>query len=169
MMNMEPTQAGNVVAALTANTPIPFSKTILLPSAAPNSYTCCHVEDMSDLRVVVFVQNNVDRQVLQSAWQDVVLGTGVGEIDVEGNGIAAVYPNPVNNFATVKFQLANSSNAVVTVSNVMGQVVYKHDLGKVSSGITRHSLNTENFPDGIYNVTIQADGKVFTHKFVISR
>jgi hypothetical protein len=168
MMNMEPTQAGTAIAALTANTPISFSKTITMPSSAPNSNTCCHVEEMSDLRIVVFVQNNVDKLVLQSNWADILL-LGVDEIDVEGNGIAAIYPNPANQFATVKFQLANSANAVVTITNVMGQVVYQNNLGKVSSGITRHSLNTENFSDGIYNVTLQAGDKLFTHKFIINR
>jgi hypothetical protein len=168
MMNMEPTQAGNAIAALTSNTPITFNKTIALPYAAPNSYTCCHVEEMSDLRVVVFVQNNTDKKVLQSQWQDILL-LGIGDVDVEGNGIAAVYPNPVSNFATIKFQLANSANAVITVTNVMGQVVYQNDLGKVNTGITRHSLNTGNFSDGIYNVTLQAGDKLFTYKFVINR
>ena len=169
MMNMEPTETGNVISALNSGTPIAFNKTISLPYGAPNSNTCCHVEEMSDLRVVVFVQNNVDKKILQSKWQDVVLATGVAEIDAEGDGIAAVYPNPVNNFATVKFQLANSANAAVTVTNIMGQVVYQNDLGTVSSGISKHSMNTESFPNGIYNVTLQVGGKLFTHKFIINR
>lgn len=168
MMNMEPTQAGTAIAALTANTPITFSKTVLLPYAAPNSYTCCHVENMADLRVVVFVQNNADKKVLQSEWADVLL-LGIDGIDMEGNGIATVYPNPVNDFATIKFQLAKSAPANITVTNVMGQVVYQSDLGMLSSGIARHSFNTKNLSDGIYNVTLQAGDKLFNHKFVVSR
>jgi hypothetical protein len=169
MMNMEPTQAGNAISALTANTPIQFSKTINLPAAALNSYTCCHVEEMSDLRVVVFVQNNTDKLVLQSAWQDVVLGTGIGDIDATGDGIASVYPNPVNEFTTVKFQLTNSTPVNITLTNVMGQVVYQKDLGTLGPGITRHSLNTENFSEGIYNITLTAGYKLFSHKFIVSR
>jgi hypothetical protein len=168
MMNMEPTQAGTAIAALTNGTPIPFSKTITLPYAAPNSYTCCHVEDMSDLRVVVFVQNNVDKKVLQSEWQDVLL-LGVGEIDAAGNGIAGVYPNPVNNLATIKFQLAKSAQVNVTVTNIMGQVVYQNYLGVLGTGITRHAINTEKLPEGIYDVTLTVGDKSFTHKFLISR
>lgn len=169
MMNMEPTETGNVITGgLSSGTPFPFTKTVALPYAAPNSNQCCHVEQMSDLRVVVFVQNNTDKKVLQSKWQDVLI-LGVDAIDVEGNGIAAVYPNPANNFATIKFQLAKSAAVDVTVTNVMGQVVYQSDLGMLSSGITRHSMNTENFADGIYNVTLKAGEKVFTHKFVVSR
>ena len=168
MMNMEPTQAGNAVASLNENVPVLFSKSIALPYTAPNSYQCCHVEEMSDLRVVVFVQNNVDKKILQSAWTDVLL-LGVGEIDAEGSGIAAVYPNPVNNLATVKFQLAKNADVDITVTNLMGQVVYKKELGNLSTGISRHSLNTEAFADGIYNVTLTAGDKLFTHKFVVSR
>ena len=166
MMNMEPTQAGNVISSLDENIPISFNKTIALPYKAPNSYQCCHVEEMSDLRVVVFVQNNADKKILQSEWVDVLL-LGVGDVDAEGNGIAAVYPNPVNDFTTVKFQLANSADVLVTVTNVMGQVVYQNNLGAVSAGITRHTLNTENFSSGIYNITLQTGDKLFTHKFVI--
>ena len=169
MMKMEPSETGNTIASLNSGSPINFSKTVLLPYAAPNSNLCCHVEEMSDLRVVVFVQNNTDKKILQSAWQDVVLATGVAEIDTEGDGIAAVYPNPVNNFATIKFQLANATNVDVTVTNIMGQVVYQHELGNLSTGISRHSLNTETFADGIYNVTLKAGDKLFTHKFIISR
>lgn len=168
MMNMEPTQAGNVIAALTPSTPVAFNKTITLPYSAPNSYQCCHVEEMSDLRVVVFVQNNADKKILQSAWTDVLL-LGVGEIDAEGNGIAAVYPNPANHLATVKFQLVTSAQAGITVTNVMGQVVYQNNLGMLGSGVTRHSLNIENLSEGIYNVTLTAGDKLFTHKFVVSR
>jgi hypothetical protein len=168
MMNMEPTQAGNSMAVPTTNNPITFNKTITLPYSAPNSYTCCHVEDMSDLRIVVFVQNNADKKVLQSEWQDIIL-LGVNELNAAPEGVASVYPNPADNSATLTFKLANSTNAMVTITSAMGEVVYQNNLGTLSSGVTRHSLNTGNFADGIYNVTLQADGKSYTHKFVISR
>jgi hypothetical protein len=120
------------------------------------------------VHITAWVQDNTSKYCFQSV-------TSVPSIVTDVNAVSAstssfnVYPNPANNIATIQFQLAGSANAVVTVTNVMGQIVYQSNLGTVNSGITRHSLNTESFSNGIYNVTLQAGGKLLTHKFVINR
>jgi hypothetical protein len=166
MMKMNPTETGTVISSLTAGTPVNFNQTITLP-ASTGVPTCCHVEEMSDLRAVIIVQNNTDKKVLQSAWRDIVLASATADIDAEGEGIAAVYPNPANESAMVKISLKKDTHISATVTNIMGQVVSVNDAGTLHSGVTHYALNTAELANGVYHLTLTAGNKTFTQKFMV--
>jgi len=166
MMKMNPSEVGTVISSLTSGTPININQTITLP-VSTGVPTCCHVEEMSDLRVVVIVQNNTDKKVLQSAWRDVVIASSTADMDAEGEGIAAVYPNPADASAMVKIVLNKDMQVSATVTNIMGQVVSVTDAGVIHSGVTHYALNTAGLADGVYHLTLKAGGKSFTQKFMV--
>lgn len=160
MMNMHPTETGTAVTSLTAMTPISVNATIPMGST--------FVEQMSDLKVVVFVQDNTTKEVLQSAWLDVDPAS-VADIDANGNGITNVYPNPASNNVTMNYTVSENQNVTWTMTNAMGQVVRENDSEGANQGENTVSINTADLADGVYFMNLTTNEGVYTQRIVISR
>lgn len=79
----------------------------------------------------------------------------------------AVYPNPANDYINVNIVSPVSTNAAITISNILGQQVYAESIN-VNVGSTIVPINVNNLPSGIYMVSVQADGKYLnTQKIII--
>jgi len=82
--------------------------------------------------------------------------------------MSGLFPNPARNITNVRFTLKNSSDAVVTVHNILGQEVESHNLGKVASGKYDYSLNLSNLKPGMYTVSVKAGNSVQTEKLMVT-
>ncbi len=96
--------------------------------------------------------------------------SALGIIDNTSNvNSLEVYPNPINDNATVNFNLANATNVELTMNNVLGQKVYSSTLGQMSSGDHNVKIDASKFDAGIYFITLNvADGKI-TKKVSINK
>lgn len=159
MMNMHPTETGTGVSALVANTPININLTI------PMSTT--NVEQMSDLKVVIFVQDDDTKEILQSAWVD-VLPTSVADLDANGNGINNVYPNPATENVTMDYTVGENQSVTWTMTNMMGEVVRTGENEQATQGANRVNIGTQDLADGIYFMNLTTNEGVFTQRVVIS-
>jgi len=162
MMDMIPNENGNAISSLTKGVAIPVTKTQNLSSS--------NVEQMSDLEVVVFVQDNGDKKILQSAWKDISAAgsTGINDIDENNEGIASLYPNPTNNNATVRYQINGAKNVSVIVRDMMGKEVISENIGSVN-GVNYYIINTSELPNGIYMVNLIAGDKSFSNKLMVTK
>ncbi len=160
MMDMIPNENGNAISSMTQAVNIPFNITQNLSST--------NVEQMSDLEVVVFVQDNGDKKILQSAWKDISLAQGIADIDQDNEGIASLYPNPANNNATVKYQINGAKNVSVVVRDMMGKEVISENIGSVN-GVNYYTINTSELPNGIYMVNLIAGDKSFSRKLMVTK
>jgi hypothetical protein len=160
MMNMYPTETGTSVTSLQAGSPININ--VNVPMAGTN------VEQMSDLKVVIFVQDNVTKEILQSAWMD-VLPNGIADLDANGNGINAVYPNPTSDQFTMEYTVTGNQNVTWTMTNVMGQVVRQGENQSATQGKNQVSIETADLAEGIYFMNLTTNEGVFTQRVVISR
>ncbi|WP_298116588.1 T9SS type A sorting domain-containing protein [Flavobacterium sp.] len=145
MMKMMPDANGTVINC-THDVPVTTSITTNLSGT--------FIEDYSDLEVVVFVQNNATKEIMQSTYAiDQALAT-------DGFSIAKinVYPNPSNGLITI-----DSTTAVdVTISDLTGKVVYS------AKQITNQSpLNLTNLQKGIYLVKMANENGEQTEKIVL--
>ncbi|WP_298140197.1 T9SS type A sorting domain-containing protein [Flavobacterium sp.] len=145
MMKMMPDANGTVINC-THDVPVTTSITTNLAGT--------FIEDYSDLEVVVFVQNNSTKEIMQSTYAiDQALAT-------DGFSIAKinVYPNPSNGLITI-----DSTTAVdVTISDLTGKVVYS------AKQITNQSpLNLTNLQKGIYLVKMANENGEQTEKIVL--
>ncbi len=70
------------------------------------------------------------------------------------------YPNPVNDQLNIKF--SNKGLSTITINNVMGQQVYFEQLP--SDNI---KINTSEFKNGIYFITVRNDLESFNQKFLV--
>lgn len=159
MMNMHPTETGTAVTSLSANTPININ--VNVPMAGTN------VEQMSDLKVVIFVQDNDTKEVLQSAWLD-VLPNSIADMDANGNGISNVYPNPASDNVTMEYNVAESQQVTWTMTNTLGEVVRTGENQQANQGANQVSVETTDLANGIYFMNLTTNEGVFTQRVVIS-
>ena len=159
MMNMNPTETGTAVTSLTAGSPINLNVTV--PMAGTN------VEQMGDLKVVIFVQDNDTKEVLQSAWLD-VLPNSVADLDANGNGISNVYPNPASDNVTMEYTVAESQPVTWTMTNTLGEVVRTGVNQSANQGANQVSVETADLANGVYFMNLTTNEGVFTQRIVIS-
>lgn len=80
---------------------------------------------------------------------------------------ASIYPNPSKNNAHISLNLNSEVNVKITVINMLGQTMFTKDYGKRNAGQSNFDINTHNFNDGIYFVSIQAGNSRHTQKLII--
>ena len=114
--------------------------------------TNTNVEQLSDLRVVMFLQDNVTKTVVQSAYTDVIVGTSD---QWEEN--LALFPNP----STGLVRLYGAENAEVRVFNALGAEVF------ATASFQGNTLNLGHLPSGSYFVKITTAEGSATRKLVL--
>ena len=76
------------------------------------------------------------------------------------------YPNPAVNEVTITFNLPASAEVSVSLTNMVGQVVDRQQIGKVSNGGV--VVNTSALPSGVYFYTVTANGQRSTVRVVVA-
>lgn len=82
-----------------------------------------------------------------------------GALDVNDDATLSsisIYPNPVTTTANVDFN-ANLGNAVITVSDMQGNVIMNLETATVQ-GINKVNFNVNNFANGVYVVRVSGNG-----------
>jgi hypothetical protein len=77
-----------------------------------------------------------------------------------------IYPNPATTETTFEYTLANSSDVVITLSDLSGKEVSKMTLNNVPSGLNSTHLNCNSLQNGVYYVTIDSNGSKLTRKLI---
>lgn len=91
-------------------------------------------------------------------------------LDEAGNVFGmGVYPNPANTEANVTFNLNNTADVNITVTDLSGKVVYSNALGNVAAGKSEVALNTAALSNGVYMINVSADNAVSTQKLVVRK
>jgi hypothetical protein len=135
LMKMLPDADGTTLDALSANVPVVITESYNMSTT--------NVEEISDLRVVVFVQDDETKEVMQSDMVDVLPYTNVAENEMS---LVEVYPNPFNQTLYLN-NLQQVSK--VTVTNVLGQKVAGYVVTE-----DKLSVSTQGMANGVYFVTL---------------
>jgi hypothetical protein len=144
MMKMIPNASGTTINC-TAGTPLSGQ---ISASIASGTF----IEDLTDLEVIIFIQNPTTKEIMQSV-------TATNALSLEDNTIAKVklYPNPASN----SIQFANVQDATIMITDVTGKVVLQ------SAGVDENSIiNVSHLNAGIYLVNIKNELMNETVKFV---
>ena len=96
---------------------------------------------------------------------DQTLSVNENEADFSVN----VFPNPAVNEAKVSFELTNTSDVTVTVTDLAGKVVYTNNLGNTTAGKHSIEINTAALAGGIYTVNFNANNAIVTKKLVVKK
>jgi len=76
-------------------------------------------------------------------------------------------PNPVDETATISFNVANSGNVTISIINMLGQEVSRVSSSKVAPGIQTITLGTSELTSGIYLVNVSSGNQNSALKMVV--
>lgn len=110
------------------------------------------------------ITQNFDSSVTFKVEVD-IWNTGLKENKMLNNVI--IYPNPFGNELTVSFESLANQQADLTITNVLGQQVYSHQIN-TKSGINLFNLNNVNSLErnGIYFIKLAIDNQTYTYKIM---
>jgi hypothetical protein len=168
MKKMMPGAAGTNLSAMTKGTKVnrTLSHTFQGPYRLPlDGQQANHIKDASehsvetfdDLYVVVWVQDNVTKEILQS---EKIAVNNASKENVEAQ--VKIFPNPSNEaFQLVVDRLA-SEKAKVQIMNIQGQVVFDETMnnGKLE-------INTSAWSTGVYMLTVEGSNYHYSTKVMV--
>jgi hypothetical protein len=79
-----------------------------------------------------------------------------------------IYPNPNNGLFDLSMQDINGQNAVITIYNLIGDLIYEKNL-ETTEGSINGEIQLHDVANGVYFVKINANNKILTKKLVINR
>jgi len=86
-------------------------------------------------------------------------GGKVGLLETKNNlfSVNSNYPNPFRNSTIIPINLTQKSDVMVTVMNILGEVVYTKNFDNTFAGVNNLDING-NFTSGFYFYTVEAGG-----------
>ena len=96
----------------------------------------------------------------------VITVTSVQNINLNENVNA--FPNPANDLINLSIDVNNVNNAIVTLTNIVGELVYSKELGTINGSINE-KINVSTLDAGMYILRLQSDNGTATKKITINR
>jgi predicted 3-demethylubiquinone-9 3-methyltransferase (glyoxalase superfamily) len=146
-----------------------FNGSYTLPSDAQNqiNHNVNHsVEDFNNLGVAVWIQDNSNKEILQSTTAS--YGTSNINNPLSSKLEFMLLPNPAADFTIIALKGKKYENIDVTVTNLLGEVVIIDQFNPENS-ISKHSLNLSSLSKGIYNVALSSRNYFSSKKVVVTK
>ena len=120
-----------------------------------------NVDSVSNLRVILFLQDAHTKEILQAAYIDpkVLLTRVTGLINNEFSSEVKVYPNPASSLVFIKFPKILSSRCDWAMVSQNG-VIYNN--GYLNPGQQKYELDISKAPQGVY-ILVLDDKKALNH------
>lgn len=146
MMKMMPDANGTIINC-THDVPVTTQITTNL--------TGTFIEQLSDLEVIVFVQNNTTKEIMQTAY---AVNQTLSTSNFDKNTIN-VYPNPSKGFITID----TTTPVAVTITDLTGKTVFT-----AKEVTNQSSLNLTSLQSGVYLVKMSNAAGVQTKKIILN-
>jgi hypothetical protein len=133
MLKMLPNAGGTTLEALSVGNAVAITESYNMGQT--------FMEEPNDLAVIVFVQDDSNKNILQSEMMDISILTGIENKALTENSVI-IFPNPASNYINIH---SESVIQHLLVFNQMGQVVFE-------THADAHRLNVDisNLERGIY-------------------
>ena len=113
------------------------------------------------------VHNDLDNAV--SVIEDLFSTTGTGDLDgAKGSPVSGVYPNPVDENASIRLTLQKEASVDMRIFNLTGQEIISLGKETLPSGNHVREIPAGDLPAGIYMVRTFISGQVYTSKMVVN-
>jgi hypothetical protein len=139
LMAMLPDAYGTSLTALTTGQPVPFSFS--------HDMTTTFAEELTDLALIVFLQDDATKEILQSAMFNI--GDVIQQIGENNPENPVICPNPVRNGFRIKWPSGRGSSYCVTISDLSGRNVME-----IRDYADRSLISLESLSQGIYLVNL---------------
>jgi hypothetical protein len=131
--------------------------------------------DFDNSKMVVFVQINETKEVLQAFMRPVSDISPLTSVQIPGDDIPSSYllrqnyPNPFNPVTVIEYQLPKTGAVNLSVFNNLGQKVATIVDEVQPAGIYFVNFDSHNYPSGIYIYRIKTDEFTDTKKMILIR
>lgn len=92
---------------------------------------------------------------------------GVRELKNNVIEVGQNYPNPSNGSTIIPVNFKQVGDATVTVTNLIGQVVYSKTFTNNSTGLNNLEINMNNTNAGVYIYSVETEGYKITNKMIV--
>ncbi len=97
---------------------------------------------------------------------NVSLTVSTKELSAHNNALA-VYPNPTSGKFTLEINMANKTEAGITILNMLGQQVLAKGNYQLMAGKNEIDIDLSNYPAGLYSLVVSSEQGVLTKKVII--
>ncbi len=98
---------------------------------------------------------------------NVISAVGVNEVAAAAPLNVTIFPNPVQNEATISFDLSAESDVNIQVVDAVGRVMTVLANDKMKAGAQSFTLNTSAFASGVYSVMIHTASGTLTERISV--
>ena len=131
------------------------------------SWTANNFKDLTEMRIVAFVQNTVTKEVYQTEISNPINVTAVNEIKHNQDNLFKVFPTIAKDY--INFQINKiEDNSQIKIMDVLGNIIYSQNINASFSGKLQ-SISTSNFQNGIYIVLLGNETGAETNKIIINK
>lgn len=148
---------GTSISSFTPGNFVNINESYTIPSSS-------NIENIQALAIIVFVQNEVTKEIYQSGYAEISQGFG----EENPNSIIRLYPNPANNYLNIDYYNYSNQEVEAEIYSNTGQLVQKRQQSNVMSGMNQMSMDISGLANGIYLVKLKTNQASFTKKFVIN-
>ncbi|MBK6397186.1 MAG: T9SS type A sorting domain-containing protein [Bacteroidetes bacterium] len=112
--------------------------------------------------------NNIyNSSLIMFAQYDIANIVGIKGISSNDLFITQAYPNPTSGMAYFNVTTKSNEDMAITVTDLLGKVVYSEIKNNVAAGITTVSLNALDWNSGMYTYNVISGGKSATGKLIV--
>jgi hypothetical protein len=95
--------------------------------------------------------------------------TGIPQISSSSVSSQTIYPNPASSVTMLKYSLITDASVIINVSDITGKVIRSVNEGNLHAGLNQQLINTQDLADGVYMVSVIANGNTSVSKLVVTR
>lgn len=146
-----------------------FTDTFFFTGApTPNPAQWCDSLWAKDVnRAVITDPNIANNRACKNIFFRQVANVGIGTVKA-GQSIS-LYPNPAASIVNVEFVAEANEKTILAVKDIQGKTVITKDLGKLSAGSQKSTVDISGLGNGIYIIELNAASRRTVTKFVISK
>jgi hypothetical protein len=119
--------------------------------------------DSVNNKSVYYAKIIFDNNTIDYAWDIDSIRDITGIVNIETNQLA-VYPNPIKDEVKVDMEAFKGKIFSLEILNISGQKVFEQREQISSTNELR--INTSNYPQGIYLVSLNSEGKTYRSRVV---
>ena len=127
------------------------------------------VNSLLKTHAVVLILNATTGEILNAKSVSIANapGASVNEIDYVSDYV--LFPNPSNGNVNLSFNLLNSANVSVQITDMLGNLVHDGGTNYMTAGEHKATFTGNNLTDGIYFVNLTVDGQTVTKRWNVVR
>lgn len=133
----------------------------------PQYYYNSTIFDNTDNKWYVFSFEQQAAMVLRLSFDKTITSVGINEVANSNVNLFSCMPNPANNVTTISYELKNTNNVAILVTDITGRTVKTINQGTQTAGNYAFDLDLSDLTSGTYFYTLKTENSQATKKLII--